>query len=157
MRRLLLSLFSLPVLIALPAPDYPRKFPLPLANDEAELRRLKGHDWPEAYRNRDTVLLDRILADEFVVIDADGQASTKQDELAYLKQSSHVTYESFDYTIERLQVYGQMALVAGMGRSRGRTAQGAFHTTYQSTNVFVRREGRWQAVASHLSGIKQSP
>ncbi len=157
MRRLLLPLFALLVLVVLPALDYPGEYPLHLADDEAELRRLKGHDWPEAYRNRDTLLLERILADEFVVVDADGQASTRRDELDYLKTSGHVTYESFDYTIERLRVYGQTALVAGTGRSRGRTANGAFHTMYHSTNFFVRREGRWQAVASHLSGIKQLP
>jgi hypothetical protein len=28
---------------------------------------------------------------------------------------------------------------------------------YHSTNFFVRREGRWQAVASHLSGVKPLP
>ena len=80
-----------------------------------------------------------------------------REELDYLKTAGHVTYESFDYTIERLRVYGQTALVAGTGRSRGRTKKGTFGTTYHSTNVFVRREGRWQAVASHLSGIKPLP
>ncbi len=157
MRPLLLPLFALLVLVVLPALNYPGEYPLPPADDEAALRRIKEHDWPEAYRNRDTLLLGRILADEFVVIDADGQASAKRDELDYLKRSGHVTYESFDYTIERLRVYGQTALVAGTGRSRGRTAKGTFHTAYHSTNLFVRREGRWQAVASHLSGIKQLP
>ncbi|MBD0256614.1 MAG: nuclear transport factor 2 family protein [Cytophagales bacterium] len=157
MRPLLLPLFALLVLVALPALDYPGEYRLYPADDEAELRRLKGHDWPAAYRNRDTLLLGRILADEFVVVDADGQAATKRDELDYLKKSAHVTYESFDYTIERLRVYGQTALVAGTGRSRGRTEKGTFRTMYHSTNLFVRREGRWQAVASHLSGIKQLP
>ena len=125
MRRLLLPLFALLVLVVLPAMDYPGEYPLHPADDEVALRRLKGHDWPEAYRNRDTLLLGRILADKFVVIDADDQASTKRDELSYLKKLGHVTYESFDYTIERLRVYGQTALVAGTGRSRGRTARRA--------------------------------
>jgi hypothetical protein len=27
----------------------------------------------------------------------------------------------------------------------------------QSTNVLIKRDGRWQAVASHVSGIERSP
>jgi ketosteroid isomerase-like protein len=155
MLRLLLRFSFLLVLLFLIRHDALRATLLPVPDDRAQLRQLKEYDWPEAYRQRDTLLLGRILANEFVVVDADGQSSTKADELQYLKTSDHVTYESFHYTIERLCIYGQTALVAGVGRSKGRTRRGTFHTVYHSTNLFVQREGRWQAVASHLSGIKE--
>jgi hypothetical protein len=38
-------------------------------------------EWPRAYREQDVALLDRILADEFQMIDADGNWSTKAEEI----------------------------------------------------------------------------
>jgi hypothetical protein len=46
MHRLLLFPFALLVLVALPALDYPGGYSQFPADDEAELQRLKGHDWP---------------------------------------------------------------------------------------------------------------
>ena len=54
--------------------------------DETEkLRHLKEVEQPQAYREQDTSLLDRILADEFQMIDADGNTYTKQDEIEFIK------------------------------------------------------------------------
>ena len=40
--------------------------------DEAKLIHLKKVQWPEAYREQDTVLLNSLLAKEFQMIDAKG-------------------------------------------------------------------------------------
>ena len=62
--------------------------------DIESLTFLKEVEWPKAYREQDTVLLDRILADEFQMIDASGNWSTKQEELEYI-QSHRPSYDSF--------------------------------------------------------------
>jgi len=120
---------------------------------EQKLLQLK-HDWGKAYVQRDSTLLDRILADDFVVIDADGMATTKAQEMADFKSSS-VVYESSNYDDATVRIYGDTAIVAGRGTVKGRGKTQTFHTQYRSTNVFVKRNGRWQAVASHISGVKQ--
>lgn len=119
---------------------------------EQELLQLKL-DWGKAYVQRDAVLLDRILADDFVVVDADGAAATKMQEMADFKSSS-VKYESSNYDDATVRVYGDTAIVSGRGTVKGRGKTQAFHMQYRSTNVFVKRNGRWQAVASHISGVK---
>jgi hypothetical protein len=50
-------------------------------SDETKLRRLKEVLWPKAYAEQDQELLDEILADEFQMVDSEGNCSTKADEL----------------------------------------------------------------------------
>lgn len=125
-------------------------------SDTALLRQLKTVDWPTAYREGDTTLLARLLADEFQSIDAAGEVSTKRAELEYIK-SNRPTYSSFVYTINRLDVFENgTAIVSGTGVMKGTGKDGPYTVSYQSSNVFIKRGGRWQAVASHVSGVKRT-
>lgn len=115
-------------------------------SDEAVLRHFKTVLWAEAYRTQDVDLLDRLLHDSFQMIDADGNRSTKQAELEYVRDNVWDPGE-FEYQIERLDVYrGSFAIVDGRGVA---TAY-----TYRSSNVLVKEDGMWQAIASHVSGIQ---
>ena len=115
-------------------------------DDEAELRHIKTELWPQAYREQDVALLDRLLDDSFQLIDAEGNLSTKQGELDYLAKNRWDPGE-FEYRIERLDVYDNgVAIVAGEGV--------ATNYSYRSSNVLIKRDGRWRAVSSHVSGVK---
>jgi Domain of unknown function (DUF4440) len=123
--------------------------------DEVALRRLKEVEWPKAYREQDAELLDRILADEFEMIDGDGAWFTKRDELEYVRNNKP-TYDSFRFEIKRLDIFDNgVAVIAGTGVIRDRDSAGPFVLEYQSTNVLIKRAGRWQAIASHVSGAQQ--
>ncbi|AYB33552.1 nuclear transport factor 2 family protein [Chryseolinea soli] len=122
--------------------------------DEATLRNLKQVQWPKAYREQDTVLLDRILADEFQMIDSDGVPSTKKDQLAYIK-THKPTYLSFEFKIERLDLFeNNTAVVSGTGTIRAKDKKGWYDVLYQSSNVLIKRNGEWRAISSHTSGDK---
>ena len=71
------------------------------ADDEAELRHIKTVLWPQAYREQDAALLDRLLDDSFQLIDAEGNLSTKQGELEYIAGNRWDPGE-FEYRIELL-------------------------------------------------------
>jgi hypothetical protein len=125
-----------------------------LAEDEAALRQIKEVYWPKAYREQDVRLLDRILASEFQSIDADGAWSTKAEELEYVRK--HKQTHELRFVIKRLQIFeNDTAVVAGTGIVTERGGTEAIVTEYQSSNVFIKREGRWQAIASHVSGVKE--
>ena len=115
------------------------------ADDDAELRHIKTVLWPQAYREQDVALLDRLLDDSFQLIDAEGNRSTKLGELEHIAGNRWDPGE-FVYRIERLDVYGDVAIVAGEGV--------ATRYSYRSSNVLIKRDGRWRAVASHVSGVK---
>lgn len=126
--------------------------------DKARLRELKEILWPKAYREQDAALLAQILADEFESIDAEGNVSTKAEELDYVRKNKP-SYDSFRFVIRRLEIFeNQTAVVSGTGyiETKAREGKKGSKTEYQSSNVFIERDGRWQAISSHVSGIKQS-
>jgi hypothetical protein len=80
------------------------------------------------------------------LIDDTGKRSTKADELEFVR-TQEWDPGTFEYRIERLSIYdGKVAIVAGTGIA---TAY-----TYKSSNVLIKEDGRWQAIASHVSGVK---
>lgn len=124
-------------------------------SDEAALREIKTVLWPRAYFTQDTALLGRILAEEFQSVDDDGNWSTKAEELDWISKNKP-SYEGFQFHIRRLDVFDNgTAVVAGTGVIRGKDGKGPYLIEYQSSNIFIKRDGRWQAVASHVSGSKK--
>jgi hypothetical protein len=147
--RLLAALLCL---LAVPTPP-----PAPAASDEDALRRLKLEDWPRAYREGDAALLDTILAKEFQMVRDDGGWSDKRAELEHVARQ-RATYRDFRFEIRRLEVFENgTAVVAGRGVVTGPASDptGAFE--YQSSNVLIKRDGRWQAILSHVSGVRPLP
>ena len=121
--------------------------PTAKADDEATLRHLKTVLWQQAYRMQDTKLLDRLLHDDFVVIDDAGNVSTKQQELVWISENKWDPGE-FEYRIERLDIYGgRFAIIAGTGIAET--------YTYKSSNVLIKSDGQWRAILSHVSGVEE--
>ena len=123
--------------------------------DEAAIRELKETLWPKAYFEQDTALLDRILAPEFQSVDDDGNWSTKAEEIEWVAKNKP-SYESLAFEIRRLDIFPNgTAIAAGTGTIRGHDENGPYVGQYQSTNVLIKRDGEWRAVASHVSGYKK--
>jgi hypothetical protein len=125
------------------------------AADEALLREIKLTLWPRAYSTSDSKLLDRILADEFQSVDDEGNWSTKAEEMAWVA-ANKPGHDSFVFTIRRLDIFENgTAVLAGTGTIRGKDEKGAYVVEYQSSNIFIKRDGAWKAVASHVSGSRR--
>jgi hypothetical protein len=124
------------------------------SSDETTLRYLKEVEWPKAYREQDTLLLNRILAEEFKMIGSDGEYSTKKEQLQYIK-THKPDYISFRFVIKRLEIFeNNTAIVSGTGIIKRRDSEGEFELMYQSSNVLIKRNGVWKAISSHTSGDK---
>lgn len=116
------------------------------ADDEATLRQIKEELWPTAYRTQDSELLGSILHETFQLIDGAGNLSDRTKEMAWV-QDNPWNPPGFVYRIKRLDIYdGGFAIVAGTGEAD------AFN--YRSSNVFVKEDGEWKAIASHISGFQ---
>lgn len=125
------------------------------SDDEKVLREIKEVLWPRAYRDQDTALLDRLLADEFQMIDGSGLWSTKADEMKWVREN-RPAYDSLTFQIKRLDIFENgTAIISGTGTVKGRDSSGSYVAEYQSSNVLVKRKGVWRAVASHVSGYKR--
>lgn len=118
-------------------------------NDETTLRHFKTVLWPQAYRNQDVELLEQLLDDSFQMIDGEGNRSNKAKELEWISNNAW-NPGAFEYRIERLEIYnGDTAIIDGTGFAE--------KYTYKSSNVLIRTNGQWRAVASHVSGYKERP
>jgi ketosteroid isomerase-like protein len=51
----------------------------------------------------------------------------------------------------RVKVFGDAAVVTGRTHGRGESGKTPYDVVIRFTDTFVRREGQWQAVASHAS------
>ena len=124
--------------------------------DEKALRHIKEVLWPQAYREQDVQLLDELLADEFQMIDGEGNWFSKKDELEYVSKNKP-SYDAFRFVIKRLEVFENgTAVVAGKGIINGKNEEGiAYIYEYQSSNILIKRGGKWKAISSHVSGGKE--
>ncbi|GCC51966.1 hypothetical protein SanaruYs_21970 [Chryseotalea sanaruensis] len=119
-------------------------------DDVKTLKDLKQVEWPKAYAQHDTILLNRILADDFLLIDADGNWFTKQDELDWIKTNA-TQNDSFYYEIKRLDILANgTAIVCDTGH----IWKDSVLSTYQSSNILIKQDSIWKAVQSHVSGVK---
>lgn len=121
-----------------------------IQDDEKSLRYLKEVEWPKAYAEHDTLLLDRILGDDFQMIDQSGHWFTKKDELEWI--SEHATdHDSFRYEIKRLDILDNgTAVLCGTGH----ILKDSVRSVYQSSNVLIKRGDHWEAILSHVSGYR---
>ncbi len=118
--------------------------------DNAFLMDLKEVQWPKAYAEQDTLLLDKILGDDFQMIDQGGNWYTKKDELNWIKGNA-TDNDSFRYEIKRFDLLDNgTAIICGTGH----ILKDSVKSIYQSSNVLIKRDGKWEAVLSHVSGYK---
>jgi hypothetical protein len=122
-----------------------------IEDDKKTLRYVKEVLWPKSYREQDTALLNRILHDDFQMIDADGNLSDKAAELDWIKHNPW-SVDSFRYEIQRLDVWPNgTAIVSGTGHMLSDSTA----SIYWSSNVFIKDGGTWRAISSHVSGVKE--
>jgi ketosteroid isomerase-like protein len=110
--------------------------------------------WAESLKNRDEDALNRILADDFIFTAEDGKVYNKAE---YVEAATKmVKVDSYKLDELTARVYGGAGVVAGRWTGKmtvdGKDAGGAF----RFTDTLVRRQGRWQVIASQDTRIPQT-
>ncbi len=120
-------------------------------NAEQALLQLE-RDWEQANAKNDLAALDRILGPEFVSTDSDGRLTTRA-EVFVRRKGGAVKFTAFTQDDYKVHVVGDTAIVTGRSTIKGIRDGKDWAGQERWTDVFVRRSGRWQAVASHQSRI----
>jgi len=132
--------------------------PVPDSSDErfkAELMQLE-RDIGRANVERDAEFFERVEADEFVFTDSGGGLTTKREDVDGVRKPANPDVKLLAYDVDDMQVrvYGETAVVTGRVTTK-QNVKGEERTgRSRFTDVFVRRDGRWQLVAGHSSRIK---
>jgi ketosteroid isomerase-like protein len=90
------------------------------------------------------------LADDWIIIDPDGGIIDKARFLGVIK-SGALTHEAMNSQEVRVRVYGTTAIVTALTSSTAKYMGQKFSTRERATDVFVKRDGKWQCVTTHLT------
>lgn len=100
----------------------------------------------QALLRADTAALSRLVATEFVEISRLGQLRTKADNIRDIG-SGDLRLTSVRYESQIVRIYGDVAVLTGVADNTGTFRGMPFTGKIRYMRVFVRRDGRWQAVA----------
>ncbi len=109
----------------------------------------------KAFLDADVSALERVLTPDFTLTLSSGEVSTRADEINEL-HSGKVHYDVFENYDMLARLYGNdMAVVLGKTRVKG-TAEGKpFDRVVQFTDTLIKRDGRWQLAAGHVSRVEK--
>jgi len=116
---------------------------------EQELIKLEN-GWLQAFFKKDIAFSDRFLADDYMGTDEHGNVKTKAQEIAEIKAGEHLSTSGVQDNI-KVRVYGDAAVVTGRNIMKGLFKGKEYSSPYLWTDTFIKRGGRWQCVASHVS------
>jgi uncharacterized protein (TIGR02246 family) len=123
----------------------------PVADAADEVRKLE-REWLDAYEKRDPEAMKRIVADDFVITFPDGNLQTKAEIVKMIEHMQGSQRPGMKFTTEEVQArtYGDVVVLSGRLISQ----MGDTREVSRYTDTYVRRDGKWQVVASHLSNAK---
>jgi len=121
---------------------------------DAQVLLYLENDWNDAAKKKDVAWFERNYADDATHVMARVPGlHTKADVIASTKSDKSVI-ESIELLEPNVRVDGNVAIVTGVNRVRGRDGQGqSFDRRVRFTDTFIKRDGRWQVWASQGTAI----
>jgi ketosteroid isomerase-like protein len=122
------------------------------ADDTAAIVDLE-HRLAAAWVRGDRPFIEGVLADDWSVTDGAGRVLTRPQVLDETFGSADRRIESMAIDDVRVRFVGGVAIVTGRTRATGSYRGQSGTATLRFTDVFTRRDGRWQIVVSHGSTV----
>lgn len=124
------------------------------ANEELENAE---RDWLAAYTNNDKQAMDLFLANGFRITFPDGRINQKGDVISGLDPSDGVDSTPHFTRDRTIRLLGDTAILSGVYVSPSDDPDNTEpELEWRYTDTWMKLDGRWQVVASHLSFL-QSP
>jgi len=116
---------------------------------EEELLKLEA-EFAEAIVKNDPAAIERLVAEEWIIINADGGIIDKERFLGVIK-SGTLTHELMESDDMRVRVYGDSAVVTALTGTKGKFMGQDFSTEERATDFFVRLNEEWRCVLTQLT------
>ena len=126
---------------------------------EAEIMKLE-REWADANKTHSSEAVKRILADNAVIVYPDGSTGTKDDEVRSIESGS-ITADSYDIVDPKVTVIdADSAFITGRGVIKngknvvpGQKKSIDISGEYRFLDVYAKRDGKWQVIASQATKI----
>lgn len=114
-----------------------------------------AHAWDQAMVTNAAEAIGAYMADDWIIIGPNGSIGDKATFLE-LVRSGNLTHDVMESHELKVRVYGDTAVVTARGVSGGRYRGKPFHLVERVSCVFVRQQGSWRCVLTHLSQIRET-
>ena len=113
---------------------------------EKELIKIEN-DWNTAAVNHDGKFLEQLYATEYLSTDHTGKTFNKAEDIKASTDPKTVVTSAVLSDL-KVHIYGQTAVVTGLNTVKSTTDGKDDSGAYWFTDVYVKRDGRWQCVAT---------
>ena len=107
-------------------------------------------EYQAAVKHNDAATMDRILADDFVLVTGRGQTFTKADLLSAARNKTSV-YEQQDEIEQKVRVWGDTAVVTALLWIKGTSGDKRFERKLWFSDTYVRTLKGWRYVLGQAS------
>lgn len=94
--------------------------------------------------------LDRLLDDRMEFVHSNGWVQTKKDVIEDLK-SGKLHYQKVTIKEAHARMYGDVAVVQGLGTFEGLNSGNAFSIELRYSEVYIKQGGRWKFILRHAN------
>ena len=119
------------------------------ADDEKAVEAL-DIEYQAAVKNNDVTTMDRILADDFVLVTGLGKTYTKADLLGEAR-SKHTVYERQEDSARKVRLWGDTAVVTALLWAKGTEDGKAFDYKLWFSDTYVRTPTGWRYAFAQAS------
>ena len=126
------------------------------AVDQGTIVAALDTEYQAAVKKNDAATMDRILADDFVLVTGSGKGYTKTDLLNEARMG-HVIYEHQEDTAQTVRVWGNTAVVTAKLWEKGRENGKPFEYALWFSDTYVRTPSGWRYVFGQASLPLPSP
>ncbi len=106
--------------------------------------------WADAEVKHDEAALRRILDDQFVATFGTGKPYDREGFIKVVIGGNPDPTESQDLSDRMVRIDADTAVIVETDTVRGTDEGKAYTSVYRLTTVYIRRNGRWVALAEHL-------
>lgn len=111
-----------------------------------------GTRWAEAMVANDAERIGSFMADDWVIVSERGM-STKRQFLSFV-ESGALTHSAFEMASDaRVRQYGDTAVMSIRVTNTAHFGGQQFDADEWTSDVFVKRDGKWLCVLSHITGV----
>jgi len=104
-------------------------------------------NWAQATMKEGAAAVDQFEADDIITTDPSGRVTDKTQDKTDLS-SGDLKFQSMELSDLKVGVYGNTAVAAGSNTLKGTYKGQDISGTYRFTDTWVKRNGKWQVVAS---------
>jgi ketosteroid isomerase-like protein len=113
-------------------------------------------EWEDALKAHDAAFFERTMSDDFVGTTVEGISD--KTSLVRVNADTSVTVDSVGRSDEKIRIYGNgtVGVITGRFAERGHIGSRHLGVEFRYTEVWVKRNDRWQVVAGHYTPVEQA-